>query len=256
MFASLLSVLVLSLVACGEEDGAAGQSESAAATAASAPAPAQTATQVVIEVTQTPIPTATPNPTPTAVPPTPTAVPPTPTAVPPTPTPAIDINALYDVGPERPFPDALLGSSDRLDRDEAVTIWDTFLGNTRVIGELSGPNILDLCADHTGKWLVGSDFELEPLTGMTFTWEIISSVAGRWNESKLVMTSDQFSSLTYGNHLIHRTSSDSLYTVLLPIGGLTAGEPKPGFEYQTIMTNQAQDHNYEFGATTDTTCTR
>ena len=120
---------------------------------------------------------------------------------------------------------------------------------------MDGPNILDLCSDNTGKWLIGSDRELKGLTGMTFTWEVKSSPAGRWNEPKLVMTSDQFGSLIYGNHLIHITSLDSLYTVLLPIGGLTSGKPKPGFEYQTIMTNQAQDHNYEFSDTTDTTCT-
>lgn len=125
-----------------------------------------------------------------------------------------------------------------------------------MIGELNGPNIVDLCSDHTGKWLIGSDIELIALAGMTFTWEVNSSPAGRWNEPKLVKTSDQFSSLLFGNHLIHITSPDSLYTVLLPIGGLTGGTPKPGFENQTIMTNQGKDQNFEFSETTDTVCTR
>ena len=257
---SSLIALVLTGVACGrdaEEDRAASDlnSGAAAATSTSVPVPPMatatsvptvtvepTATFAVIKVTPSPIPTETPIPTATPVPPTPTA--------------AINIDALYDLGPERPFPEALLGSSDRLPRDEAAAIWDAFLGNTRVIGELDGPNVLDLCSNHTGKWLIGSDRELKPLTGMTFTWEVKTSVAGRWNEPHLVMTSDQFGSLIYGNHLIHITSADSLYTVLLPIGGLTGGEPRPGREYQTIMTNQAQDHNYEFGDTSDTTCAR
>jgi hypothetical protein len=241
VFVSLFSVLVLGIVACGEDD-VASQPEPVAAAPTSTQVPAPTATQVVIEATPVPVPTETPVPKPTKVPPTPT--------------PVIDLDALYDVGEERPFPDLLLGSAENHDRDEAAANWDAFLGNTRVIGELSGPNILDLCADHTGKWLIGSDKELQPLGGMTFTWELEGSVAGRWNEVKLIMTPDQFSSLLYGNHLIHITSPTTIYTTLLPIGGLTAGKPKPGFEYQTIMTNQAQDHNYEFSDTTDTTCAR
>jgi hypothetical protein len=204
--------------------------------------PVPTATQVVIEVTPAPIPTETPIPTATAVPPTPE--------------PTVDLDALYDIGDERPFPDLLLTAAESHDRDEAVVLWDAFLSNTRVIGEIDGPNILDLCADHTGKWIVGSHVELKALTGMTFTWELKGSVAGRWNEPQLVMTSDQFGSLIYGSHLIHLVNPTTIYTTLLPTAGLVSGKDKPGHPSHTVMTNQDKDYNYEFSDTTDTTCTR
>ena len=242
---SILLTLFLSAVACGEADQTTSTPNpvAAAATSTTAPVPptstvAPIATFVVIEVTPAPIPTETPIPTLTPVPPTPT--------------PFVDLEALNDVGPQRLFPDSLLGSSDRLERDVAAEIWDAFLSDTRISGELSGPNVLDLCADHTGTWVFGSDIELRPLTGMTFEWEVQTSPAGRWNEPKLVMTSDEFASLTYGAHLIHITSDDSLYTVLQPIGGYRP--VSEGHEQASIFTLNGNDYSYEFSETTDTVC--
>ncbi len=263
---STLIALLLSAVACGgdaNEEAAASDSNPVAAAATSTAVPLPPTATAAPTATNLPEPTATNVPEPTATfvvvqvtpAPIPTETPiPTPTPVPPTPEPVVDLKALNDVGPQRPFPDSLLKTSERLERAEAVAIWDAFLSDSRIIGELDGPNVLDLCSDHTGRWVHGSQVEISPLTGMTFEWEIKSSPAGSWNQPHLVMTSDEFASLTYGAHLIHRASDGTVYTVLYPVGGYRP--VTEGYEQPSIFTLNSNDFSYEFSETTDTMCAR
>lgn len=85
-----------------------------------------------------------------------------------------------------------------------------------------------------------------------FDWEIEPSVAGRWNEPHLVMTSPDFDAFKVSSRSLHLNADGSVYAVLLPIGGFAKDlEIYPG---PSIVTQIGNDIVYEFSNTTDTVC--
>ena len=112
--------------------------------------------------------------------------------VPPTVESVSDVSAteagLLGLGQQRIFPAALFTDSERLSRDEVIALWVEFLGDGRVINS-QNTNMVDFCSDGSGHVIsITTIFGLENMSDQSFSWEVLASVGGRWNEGHLRMT--------------------------------------------------------------------
>ena len=94
---------------------------------------------------------------------------------------------LLGLGELRTFPSALLAESEKLSRDEAITLWTSFLSDVRVI-DSQNVNVVDFCEDGTGYFFSVTTQGFAQLAGESFEWEVVPSIGGRWNEPKLRFT--------------------------------------------------------------------
>ncbi|MDA1279169.1 MAG: hypothetical protein O3B95_03905 [Chloroflexi bacterium] len=160
-----------------------------------------------------------------------------------------------DVGDIRPFPEPLLYDSEPLSREDASVVWVDYLSSSRVVTESEDYGAaMDLCSDGTGSFLYFSSNEHAALRGAEFSWVVKESVAGRWNEPHLVMTSPDFDAYKVSSRSLHKNSNGTVYAVLLPIGGF--GENTEIYPGPSIVTQFGNDVVYEFSDTTQTACRR